>query len=332
MTKILITGADGFIGSHLTEMAVKAGYDVVAMALYNSFGTHGWLDTIDPATRAAVDVRLGDIRDRGSVASAMQGCDAVLNLAALIAIPYSYQAPESYIDTNIKGTANILETARLHGTSKIVHISTSEVYGTAQYVPIDELHPLNAQSPYAATKIAADQLALSYNKSFGLSVAVARPFNTYGPRQSSRAVIPTIITQIAKGANEIKLGALTPTRDFNFVEDTASGILAILKSDKSSGEVINLGSNFEISIGDTAKTIARLMSRDITIIEESQRLRPEKSEVERLWAENKKAKALLGWAPEFGGQDGLQKGLTKTIDWFSRAENLSRYHGARYDV
>jgi len=288
--------------------------------------------TIDPAIRAAVDVRLGDIRDRGSVVSAMQGCDAVLNLAALIAIPYSYQAPESYIDTNIKGTANILESARQLGTSKIVHISTSEVYGTAQYVPIDELHPLNAQSPYAATKIAADQLALSYNKSFGLSVAIARPFNTYGPRQSSRAVIPAIITQIARGANEIKLGALTPTRDFNFVEDTAGGILAVLESDNSPGQVINLGSNFEISIGDTAKMIASLMNTDVTIIEEAQRLRPEKSEVERLWAENKKARDLLGWSPVFGSQDGLKRGLIKTIDWFSKAENLSRYHGGRYDV
>lgn len=332
MTKICITGADGFIGSHLTEQAVKSGYTVVAMAQYNSIGSHGWLDTVDADIRDSIDVRLGDVRDRGSVLDAIRGCDGVLNLAALIAIPYSYTAPESYVDTNIKGTLNILEAAKQLGTKKIVHISTSEVYGTAQYVPIDERHPLNAQSPYAATKIAADQLGLSYYRAFGTPVAVARPFNTYGPRQSGRAVIPTIITQIAKGANEIKLGSVTPTRDFNFVDDTAAGILAVLKSDRSVGEVINLGSNFEISIGDTVEMIADLIGRKVTTTEDRQRIRPEKSEVERLWANNEKAKTLLGWSPAFAGRDGLKKGLGRTIEWFRDPENLAKYHGARYDV
>jgi dTDP-glucose 4,6-dehydratase len=332
MKKVCITGAEGFIGSHLTELAVKSGYQVVAMSLYNSFGSQGWLDCLDPKILKEIDVRVGDIRDRGSVEAVLKGCDAVLNLAALIAIPYSYIAPESYIDTNIKGTLNILETARQMNISKIIQISTSEVYGTASYVPIDESHPLNAQSPYAASKIAADQLCLSYYRSFNTPVAIARPFNTYGPRQSNRAVIPTIISQIKRGECEIKLGSLTPTRDFNYIQDTVQGILAVLKSDKSIGDVINIGSNFEISIHETVKMIANLMGREINIIEDQQRIRPEKSEVERLWADNQKAKDLLGWSPEFSGIEGLKRGLSFTIEWFNDPQNLKKYQGSRYEV
>ena len=284
MKKVLITGADGFIGSHLAEALVRAGYDVKAFTLYNSFGSWGWLDQCVPDVKGQFEVFAGDIRDPYGVKEAMRGCDAVLHLAALIAIPYSYHSPDTYVDTNVKGTLNVLQAARELDVQRVVQTSTSEVYGTAQFVPITEEHPLQGQSPYSATKIAADQLAYSFYAAFGLPVVIARPFNTYGPRQSARAVIPTIITQIANGKRQIKLGAVTPTRDFNYVQDTVAGFIAALESDAGHGEVVNFGSNFEISVGNTAQLIAEAMDVDIEIITDEERFRPEKSEVERLWA------------------------------------------------
>lgn len=325
MTKVLVTGADGFIGSHLTEALVQAGYEVRAFVQYNSFNSWGWLDSASKAIKEHLDVFAGDIRDPHGVKKAMQGCDQVLHLAALIAIPFSYHSPDSYVDTNIKGTLNILQAARELAVSRVIHTSTSEVYGTAQFVPITEKHPLVGQSPYSATKIAADQLAFSFFSSFDLPVMIIRPFNTYGPRQSARAIIPTIISQIAQGQNEIHLGAITPTRDFNFVRDTVQGFIAAMKSTEGLGEVINLGSNYEVSIGDTAKLIAHLMDRDINIITEEERLRPQKSEVERLWADNQKAKQLLHWEPQYAGLAGFKRGLIETIDWFLDGNNLKLY-------
>jgi len=262
----------------------------------------------------------------------MQGCDAVLHLAALIAIPYSYHSPDTYVDTNIKGTLNVLQAARDLSVSRVVHTSTSEVYGTARFVPITEEHPTLGQSPYSATKIAADQLAYSFYASFGLPVVIARPFNTYGPRQSARAVIPTVITQIAKGARQIKLGAVSPTRDFNFVTDTVRGFLAALDSDKGVGDVINLGSNFEISVGDTARLIASVMNAEVEIVTDETRMRPADSEVERLWADNSKAKAVLGWSPDYAGVDGLRRGLAETVEWFGNPQNLARYKADIYNI
>jgi dTDP-glucose 4,6-dehydratase len=330
--KILITGADGFIGSHLTEKLVKDGYDVKAFVLYNSFNSRGWLDHSPAEIVKNVEVFSGDIRDPYGVKAAMKGCDSVLHLAALIAIPYSYHSPDTYIDTNIKGTLNILQAARELNVSKVVHTSTSEVYGTAQFVPITEQHPLQGQSPYSASKIGADQLALSFYSSFETPVSVIRPFNTYGPRQSARAVIPTIITQIANGKKQIKLGAVNPTRDFNYVKDTVEGFISVLNSEKSIGEVINIGSNYEVSIGDTVKTIADIMQVDMEILCDEQRLRPEKSEVERLWACNQKAKDLLAWQPQYGGLDGFRRGLAETIDWFKTPENLAAYKADIYNI
>lgn len=329
---VLITGADGFIGSHLTEALVRAGHNVRAFVLYNSFGSWGWLDHCAADVKGKFEVFAGDVRDPHGVKQAMQGCDAVLHLAALIAIPYSYHSPDTYVDTNIKGTLNVLQAARELGVAKVVHTSTSEVYGTARFVPITEEHPLQGQSPYSATKIAADQLAFSFYASFGVPVTTIRPFNTYGPRQSARAVIPTIITQIANGKREIKLGAVTPTRDFNYVADTVAGFMAALTSTRGAGEVINLGSNFEISIGDTAQAIAEAMGVEIAIITDEQRLRPEKSEVERLWAANSKAKELLDWAPAYGGRDGFLRGLTESVDWFRQPANLAAYKADIYNV
>ncbi|QHW32605.1 SDR family NAD(P)-dependent oxidoreductase [Paenibacillus rhizovicinus] len=330
--KILVTGADGFIGSHLTEALVRQGYDVRAFVMYNSFNSWGWLDQAAADVRGRFEVFAGDIRDPHGVLEAMKGCDAVLHLAALIAIPYSYHSPDTYVDTNIKGTLNVLQAARQLGVRKVVHTSTSEVYGTARYVPIDEKHPLQGQSPYSASKIGADQMALSFYCSFGLPVGVIRPFNTYGPRQSARAVIPTIITQLANGAKNIQLGSIHPTRDFNFVEDTVGGFIAFLESERSIGEEINIGSNFEISIGDTAQMIARLMNSDAVIGMDAQRLRPEKSEVERLWADNRKAETLLGWKPKYAESAGLEVGLKQTIEWFTEASNLSGYKADRYNI
>ncbi|MBR2649333.1 MAG: NAD-dependent 4,6-dehydratase LegB [Sediminibacterium sp.] len=330
--KVLVTGADGFIGSHLTELLVKQGYDVRAFVLYNSFNTWGWLDHCDPAVKNKFEVFAGDIRDPHGVKTAMKGCDAVLHLAALIAIPYSYHSPDTYVDTNVKGTLNIVQAARELGVQKVVHTSTSEVYGTARFVPITEEHPLQGQSPYSASKIGADQMALSFYSAFNTPVAVLRPFNTYGPRQSARAVIPTIISQIASGQTTIKLGALTPTRDFSFVEDTARGFIKAMETDATNGTVTNIGSGFEISVHDTAKLIASLMGKNIHFELDEERVRPEKSEVERLFASYEKAKATMGWEPLFGGEEGFKKGLVKTIEWFLDKENLAKYKTDRYNI
>lgn len=330
--KILITGADGFIGSHLVEELIRQGYDVRAFVYYNSFNSWGWLDSLSDIIKRDLDVFSGDIRDPHGVKEAMRGCDTVLHLASLIAIPYSYHSPDTYVDTNIKGTLNILQAARELGVSKVVHTSTSEVYGTAQYVPINEEHPLQGQSPYSASKIGADQMALSFYRSFGTPVAIIRPFNTYGPRQSARAVIPTIITQLAAGKGKIKLGALSPTRDFNYVKDTVSGFISIMNSEQSIGEVINIGSNYEVSIGKTVEAIADVMGKSVEIVTDEVRLRPEKSEVERLWADNKKAKMLLGWEPSYGGIDGFKRGLKETVDWFTNQSNLSKYKSDVYNI
>jgi len=330
--KILVTGADGFIGSHLTEHLVREGCQVRAFVLYNSFNSWGWLDQCGPELRGQFDVFAGDIRDPNGVTKAMEGCEWVLHLAALIAIPYSYHSPDTYVDTNVKGTLNVVQAARRLGLERVVHTSTSEVYGTAKYVPIDEDHPLQGQSPYSASKIGSDQIALSFQRSFGTPVAVIRPFNTYGPRQSARAIIPTVITQIASGKRKISLGALHPTRDFNFVTDTVRGFVAVAGSERTIGEVINIGSNYEISIGDTARLIADVMGVEIEIQADPARLRPENSEVERLWADNSKAKALTDWEPAYGGQEGLRRGLEKTVAWFSDPENLKKYKAEIYNV
>lgn len=330
--KILVTGADGFIGSHLTEELVRKGCDVRAFVYYNSFNSWGWLDHVDQQAVSSLDVFAGDIRDPYGVKTAMKGCDVVLHLAALIAIPYSYHSPETYVDTNIKGTLNVVQAARELGVEKIVHTSTSEVYGTARFVPITEEHPLQGQSPYSATKIAADHLALSFYTSFDTPVAVIRPFNTYGPRQSARAVIPTVITQIANGTRNLRLGALSPTRDFNYVVDTVAGFIAVAESDQAVGEVINIGSNYEISIGDLVHLIAELMETDISIETEEQRLRPAKSEVERLWADNTKARTLLAHEQQYAGLDGLRRGLAETITWFRNPANLSAYKVGIYNI
>jgi dTDP-glucose 4,6-dehydratase len=330
--RILVTGADGFIGSHLTEELVRKGYPVRAFVFYNSFNSWGWLDHCDPEIKKSIDVFAGDIRDPHGVKNAMKGCNVVLHLAALIAIPYSYHSPDTYVDTNIKGTLNVVQAARELGLDKIVHTSTSEVYGTARFVPITEEHPLQGQSPYSASKIGADQIAMSFYTSFNAPVAIIRPFNTYGPRQSARAVIPTIITQIACGKRTIKLGALHPTRDFNYIKDIVNGFIQVMNSVKSIGSVINIGSNFEISIGDTVQLISGIMGEKVTIETDSVRLRPEKSEVERLWADNTKAKQLLGWEPMYSGQEGLKRGLTETVEWFTNSNNLEKYKIDIYNI
>ncbi|MDP3871342.1 MAG: NAD-dependent 4,6-dehydratase LegB [Methyloversatilis sp.] len=330
--KVLVTGADGFIGSHLVEALIAKGYDVRAFVLYNSFNSWGWLDQLAPDVRGKLDVFCGDVRDPNGVRTAMRDCDAVLHLAALIAIPYSYHSPDTYIDTNVKGTLNVLQAARDAGVQRVIHTSTSEVYGTARFVPITEAHPLQGQSPYSASKIGADQLAYSFFAAFDLPVVIARPFNTYGPRQSARAVIPTIITQIASGQREIRLGAVSPTRDFNFVRDTVAGFIAALESHRAVGEVINFGSNFEISVGDTARLISDVMGHEIRIVCDDERLRPMKSEVERLWADNSKARELLGWSPSYGGLDGFRRGLAETADWFVNPANLAAYKADRYNI
>ena len=330
--KVLVTGADGFIGSHLTEELIRQGYDVRAFVYYNSFNSWGWLDHSTNEIKKNIDVFAGDIRDPHGVKEAMKGCTHVLNLAALIAIPYSYHSPDTYVDTNIKGTLNVVQAARELNIEKVVHTSTSEVYGTAKYVPIDENHPLQGQSPYSASKIGADQMALSFYKSFDTPVAIIRPFNTYGPRQSARAVIPTIISQLAAGTTNIKLGAVSPTRDFNFVKDTVNGFISIMNSDKSNGEIINIGSNYEISIGETAEMIADIMDVELTIETDEQRIRPEKSEVERLWADNQKAKEIIGWKPNYGGKSGFRRGLEETIEWFTNPKNLATYKTDVYNI
>ncbi|MEW6593982.1 MAG: NAD-dependent 4,6-dehydratase LegB [Thermodesulfobacteriota bacterium] len=330
--KILVTGADGFIGSHLTEELVRQGADVRAFVLYNSFNSWGWLDHTEPAIKKSIEVFAGDIRDPHGVRTAMQGCEIVLHLAALIAIPYSYHSPDTYVETNIKGTLNIVQAARELGVEQVVHTSTSEVYGTARYVPIDEEHPLQGQSPYSATKIGADQIALSFHRSFGTPVTVLRPFNTYGPRQSARAVIPTVITQINNGARQIKLGSLHPTRDFNYVSDTVRAFVAVTGCAATLGEVINAGSSFEITIGDTARLIADVMGAEIEIVTDDQRIRPGKSEVERLFASNDKLKRLTAWTPGYAGLEGFRRGLAATAEWFADPANLKMYKADIYNL
>lgn len=330
--RVLVTGADGFIGSHLTEILVKKGYSVRAFVYYNSFNSWGWLDDTPPDLLKNIEIFSGDVRDPHGVKKAMEGCEAALHLAALISIPFSYHSPDAYIDTNIKGTLNVLQAARDLGNLPVIHTSTSEVYGTALRVPIDEDHPLQGQSPYSASKIGADQLALSFYRSFELPVTVVRPFNTFGPRQSARAIIPTIITQLAKGAKKIKLGSLTPTRDFTLVTDTCLGFIAALENSPFKGEVINLGSGFEISIGDLGRTIGELMNVDVTVEEDAQRLRPKNSEVERLLSDNTLAKKIINWQPRVGGMEGLKQGLNETIQWFCNSENLKSYKPEVYNI
>jgi NAD dependent epimerase/dehydratase len=330
--KVLVTGADGFIGSHLVEHLVKLGCQVRAFVYYNSFGSWGWLDTLPLEVQNELDIFTGDIRDPYGVKKAAQGCEVILHLAALIGIPYSYHSPDAYVDTNIKGTLNIVQAARELGIEKVVHTSTSEVYGTAQFVPITESHPLQGQSPYSASKIGADQIAMSFYSSFGTPVTTIRPFNTYGPRQSARAIIPTIITQIAAGMDVIKLGSLHPTRDFSYVQDTVRGFVAAAESVNSVGEVINIGSNFEITMQATAELIAETMDREVTFVQDSQRLRPEKSEVERLWADTSKAKQILGWEPLYSGLSGFKRGLQETINWFLENNHSRAYKTHIYNI
>ena len=324
--KILVTGADGFIGSHLTEELVKQGFDVKAFSLYNSFNTWGWLDTLPQDIMENVEVFTGDVRDPNGVREAMKGTDAVFHLAALIAIPFSYHSPDAYVDTNIKGTLNVLQAAKQLDLDKVLITSTSEVYGTAQYVPIDESHPYQGQSPYSATKIGADRLAESFYRSFGLPVAIVRPFNTYGPRQSARAVIPTIITQLLAGKEEIRLGSLTPTRDFNFVKDTAQGFIEIYRSDKTVGEEINIATQNEISIGELAEELIKQINPQAKIVCDEERLRPEKSEVNRLLGSNEKIKMLTDWEARFT----FEEGLAQTIDFFR--DNLEKYKVDIYNI
>jgi NAD dependent epimerase/dehydratase len=326
MTVALITGADGFIGSHLTEMLVSKGFQVKALSQYNSFNNWGWLEDIN--CKDKIEVLTGDIRDPHYCMHITQDVDIIFHLAALIAIPYSYVAPDSYVDTNIKGTLNICQAAKENGNIRLIHTSTSEVYGTAQYVPIDEEHPLQPQSPYSATKIAADSMAMSFFNAFELPVTIARPFNTYGPRQSARAVIPTIITQIANGMKEIKLGDVSPTRDFNYVEDTCRGFIALAESDDTIGQTINIGSNSEISIGDTLNLIKELMKSDVKFVVDEQRIRPDKSEVFRLWCDNTKIEKMTGYKPK----TNIRQGLEKTIDWLLVPENLNCYKSEIYNV
>lgn len=326
MKTVLVTGADGFIGSHLTEMLVMQGHKVLALSQYNSFNNWGWLEDLDCLDR--VEILTGDIRDPHYCKYITQGVDTIFHLAALIAIPYSYLAPDSYVDTNIKGTLNICQAAKENGVSRMIHTSTSEVYGTAQYVPIDEKHPLQPQSPYSATKIAADAMAMSFFNAFELPVIIARPFNTYGPRQSARAVIPTIITQIASGKKTIKLGDVTPTRDFNYVEDTCRGFIALSECDEAIGKTVNIGSNYEISVGDTLNIIRELMDSDVEFLTDEQRLRPEKSEVFRLWCDNTLIKGLTGLEPQVDIREGLQR----TIDWILKPDNLKKYKSEIYNV
>ena len=332
INKVLVTGADGFIGSHLVEILVERGFKVRAFCFYNSHGSYGWLDTINEEIKSEIEIILGDIRDYQCVLSAMKGVEKVFHLAALIAIPYSYIAPSSYIDTNINGTLNVVQAARELGISHVIHTSTSETYGTAKYVPIDEGHPIVGQSPYSASKIGADQIALSYWKSFSTPISVIRPFNTYGPRQSARAVIPTIISQIASGEKDIFLGSLKPTRDFNFVHDTCNAFIEIALSENTIGKIINSASNFEISIGDTVKLISDLMNVKVNIKEDKIRLRPKNSEVERLYGDNSLIKKLTNWKPEYGNLSGFRKGLEITIEWFQKKENLDLYKSRNFNI
>lgn len=324
--KVLVTGAEGFIGSHLTEKLVQLGADVTALVQYNSFNNWGWIDTFDKEVLNSIRVETGDIRELDGMNRIIKGQEVVFHLAALIAIPYSYLSPMAYVRTNVEGTTNVLEACRSHDVQKIIHTSTSETYGTALYVPIDEKHPMQGQSPYSASKIGADKMAESFYRSFNMPIATLRPFNTYGPRQSARAVIPTIISQILAGKNEIKLGSLSPTRDFNFVKDTAEAFIKVAESDRTIGEVINAGSNYEITIGDTVKKIIDIIGKDVKIICDEERIRPEKSEVNRLWADNTKIKELTDWTPKYS----IDEGLAETVAWIK--ENMKHYKPDIYNV
>ena len=326
--KALVTGADGFIGSHLVEHLLDNGYDVKAFVLYNSFNSYGWLDTLPKEKLDRIEFFSGDVRDPNGVRVAMEGIDVVFHLAALIAIPYSYHSPDSYVDVNIKGTLNILQAAKMLGTKRVLVTSTSEVYGTAQYVPIDEKHPFQGQSPYSATKIGADRIAESFYRSFEMPITIVRPFNTYGPRQSARAVIPTIITQLLNGVTEIKLGDITPTRDLLFVKDTVAGFESIAKSDKTIGREVNIATQSEISIEGLANKIIELVGVEAKIVSDSQRLRPSKSEVRRLFGSNQLIKELTDWQQNYT----LEKGLTETIEWFRKKENLTQYKHDIYNI
>jgi NAD dependent epimerase/dehydratase len=326
MEKVLVTGADGFIGSHLVEMLVKEGYQVRALALYNSFNDWGWLENIE--CRDKVEIVTGDVRDPFLCREITKDIDIVFHLAALIAIPYSYVAPQSYIETNINGTVNMCKAAMDNGVKRFIHTSTSETYGTALYVPIDEKHPLQPQSPYSASKIGADAMAMSFFNSFNFPLTIARPFNTYGPRQSARAVIPTIICQIADGMREIKLGDVSPTRDFNYVLDTCRGFIALAKSDQTIGKTVNIGSNFEISIGDTLNLIKTIMNKEVCFINDDVRIRPKNSEVHRLWCDNSLIYELTGFEPLYSIEDGLKL----TIEWFSKKDNRAKYKSGIYNV
>ncbi len=323
---VLVTGADGFIGSHLTELLVQQGYSVKALSQYNSFNYWGWLEDVE--CKNEINIVNGDVRDPHYCNYITKGVDIVFHLAALIAIPYSYVAPDSYVDTNVKGTINICQAALKNDVKRVIHTSTSEVYGTARYVPIDENHPLKPQSPYSASKIGADAMAMSFFNAFELPLTIVRPFNTYGPRQSARAVIPTIISQIANGKKQIKLGDVTPTRDFSYVADTCRGILELARCDKAIGETVNVGSNFEISVLDTLNLIRELMGSDVEFLVDEQRLRPEKSEVFRLWCDNTKIRDLTGFKPNYD----IRAGLKATVEWFTRVENLAKYKANLYNV
>ena len=326
--KVLVTGADGFIGSHLLEALVKEGCKVKAFVFYNSFNSWGWLDTLPPDVLSKIDVFPGDIRDPNGVATAIKDCEIVFHLAALIAIPFSYHSPDSYIDTNIKGTLNVLQASRQHGVEKLLVTSTSEVYGTAKYAPIDEKHPYQGQSPYSATKIGADRLAESFYRSFNTPIVIVRPFNTYGPRQSARAVIPTVITQLLAGALTLELGSISPTRDFNYVKDTASGFIALAKSDESIGQEVNIATGLEYSVSDIANFLIAEINPNAIIVSDEQRLRPEASEVFRLIGDNSKIKSLSDWSPSYD----LYSGLRDTIAWFQIPENLNRYKSSIYNI
>jgi NAD dependent epimerase/dehydratase len=330
--RILVTGADGFIGSHLIEQLVREGYDVRAFVYYNSFNSWGWLDSCSKDVTDNVEVVAGDIRDASGVNSAVKGCSHILHLAALIAIPFSYTSPDAYVQTNVTGTLNVLQSARENNIEHLVCTSTSETYGSAQFVPISEDHPLNAQSPYAATKIAADQMALAFQRSFDLPVSILRPFNTFGPRQSARAVIPTVIGQLASGADQVQLGSVYPTRDFTYVTDTARGFIQILNNYQCVGEVTNIGTGFEISIADTVDLIAEVMNVAAEVKQREERERPLRSEVDRLVACTQKARELIGWNPEFAGRAGLKEGLAQTAKWFQDPVNLARYKNSAYNL
>tara|TARA_A100001015_G_scaffold291657_1_gene366087 strand:- start:4328 stop:5332 length:1005 start_codon:yes stop_codon:yes gene_type:complete len=329
--KIFITGAEGFIGSHLTEKLVNEGFSVKALVLYNSFNSNGWLDTIDPKIKKNIEIVYGDIRDQNNIRSYMKDCEIVFHLAALIAIPYSYISPESYIETNVKGTLNVLLAARDNDIINFINTSTSEVYGSAIYAPIDESHPFQPQSPYSASKISADQISISFFKSFNMPVNIIRPFNTYGPRQSARAVIPTIITQLLNKNKKIKLGDTRPTRDFNYIDDTVSGFISAINVNKF-GETFNIGSNYEVSIKETFKIISKIIGHEPVVETDSERLRPKNSEVNRLLSNNQKALEILNWKPNFNNIDGFKRGLKNTIEWFKDKNNIQLYKSDEYNI